>query len=103
LNSGQIQHKTPYPYVNHYLFHILDRQWGHITIKISGHPPFPAQIILNGHEYVERQATKLGTSFRKEGNCFTDIADSDTFAGVTETLTAESVIGSLTAVCDRWI
>ena len=103
LNSGHIQHKTPYPYVNHYSFHILDRQWGHITIKISGHPPFPVQIILNGHEYVERQATKLGTSFKKEGNCFTDIADSDTFAGVTETLTAESVIGSLTAVCDRWI
>ena len=29
------------PYVNHYSFHILDRDWGHVTIKISGHPPFP--------------------------------------------------------------
>ena len=29
------------PYVNHYSFHILDPEWGHITIKISGHPPFP--------------------------------------------------------------
>src|SRR5262252_10869750 len=35
------------PYVNHYSFHILDPEWGHITIKISGHPPFPAQVILN--------------------------------------------------------
>jgi hypothetical protein len=56
LNSGRIQHKAPYPYVNHYSFHILDRDWGHVTIKLSGHPPFPAQIILNGHEYVEREA-----------------------------------------------
>jgi hypothetical protein len=43
LNSGRIQHKIPYSYVNHYSFHILDRDWGHVTSKISGHPPFPAQ------------------------------------------------------------
>jgi hypothetical protein len=47
-----IERKKPMPYVNHYSFHILDADWGHLTIKISGHPPFPAQIILNGHEYV---------------------------------------------------
>jgi hypothetical protein len=45
------------PYVNHYSFHILDPDWGHLTIKISGHPPFPAQVILNGHEYVACQAS----------------------------------------------
>jgi len=38
--------------VNHFSFHILDPQWGHLTMKMSGHPPFGAQIILNGHEYV---------------------------------------------------
>jgi len=37
--------------VNHYSFHIMDPTWGHLTIKMSGHPPFGAQIILNGHEY----------------------------------------------------
>jgi hypothetical protein len=30
----------------------MDPQWGHVTIKMSGHPPFGAQVILNGHEYV---------------------------------------------------
>lgn len=55
-----VRQTLPYPYVNHFSFHILDRDWGHITIKISGHPPFPAQIILNGHEYVQRQAAKAG-------------------------------------------
>jgi hypothetical protein len=38
------------PYVNHSSFHILDPEWGHLTIKLSGHPPFGAQILLNGHE-----------------------------------------------------
>jgi hypothetical protein len=41
-----IERKKPMPYVNHYSFHILDPDWGHLTIKISGHPPFPAQVIL---------------------------------------------------------
>jgi hypothetical protein len=26
----------------------------------QGHPPFPAQVILNGHEYVACQARKAG-------------------------------------------
>jgi hypothetical protein len=56
-------------YVYHYSFHILDPDWGHVTVKMSGHPPFPAQIILNGHEYVARQASTAGIGFTKEGNC----------------------------------
>ena len=36
-----IERKKPMPYVNHYSFHILDRDWGHLTIEISGHPPSP--------------------------------------------------------------
>ncbi|MGH9165460.1 MAG: hypothetical protein ACRDZW_08125, partial [Acidimicrobiales bacterium] len=31
-------------FVNHYSFHILDHDWGHVTIKMSGHPPFGAQV-----------------------------------------------------------
>jgi len=41
--------------VNHYSFHILDPDWGHVTIKMSGHPPFGAQVMLNGQEYVAAQ------------------------------------------------
>ena len=63
---GQLVIKEPWPYVNHYSFHILDPDWGHLTIKISGHPPFPAQVMLNGHEYVACQARKAGIGFTKE-------------------------------------
>jgi hypothetical protein len=72
--NHHIERKKPMPYVNHYSFNILDPEWGHITIKISGHPPFPAQVILNGHEYVACQARKAALGFTKEGNCFTHIS-----------------------------
>ena len=91
------------PYVKHYSFHILDREWGHVTIKMSGHPPFGAQIILNGHEYVACQAKKEGIAFTKEGNCFTHISDAAGLARVADTLSAEPAIGHLNQVCERWI
>ena len=51
-------------------FHIMDPEWGHMTIKMSGHPPFGAQVILNGHEYVAAAARAAGIGFVKEGNCW---------------------------------
>ena len=62
-------------YVNHYSFHIMDSRWGHLTIKMAGHAPFAAQVILNGHEYVAVAAQAAGIAFTKEGNCFTGTAD----------------------------
>jgi hypothetical protein len=90
-------------YVNHYSFHIMDRQWGHVTIKMSGHPPFAAQVILNGHEYVACQAAAAGIPFVKDGNCFTAVADPTGLAQVADTLSQPAAIGRLSQVCDRWI
>jgi hypothetical protein len=42
---------------------------------MNGHPPFGAQIILNGHGYVACLAKKEGVNFRKEDNCFTQVND----------------------------
>jgi hypothetical protein len=98
-----IERKRPMPYVNHYSFHILDRDWGHLTIKISGHPPFPAQVILNGHEYVACQARKAGIVFTKEGNCFTTISDAAGLAKIADTLSEHRAIGRLSQLCERWI
>src|SRR5207244_2252073 len=90
-------------YVNHYSFHIMDPVWGHVTIKMSGHPPFAAQVILNGHEYVARQAQTTGIAFSKEGNCFTAVADPQALAQVADTLSQDATVGRLSQVCDRWI
>ena len=77
--------------------------WGHVTIKMSGHPPFGAQVILNGHEHVAVLARQAGVGFRKEGNCFTEISDPAGLAQVADTLSHSAAIGRLGQVCDRWI
>ena len=90
-------------FVNHYSFHIMDPAFGHMTIKISGHPPFPAQVILNGHEYVACTAQAAGIRFAKEGNCFTRIDEPQRLAQVADTLSQPGTIGRLSQVIDRWI
>src|ERR1022692_4859261 len=100
---GPLVIKKPWPYVNHYSFHILDPDWGHLTIKMSGHPPFGAQVILNGHEYVAVAAQGEGIGFTKEGNCFTEIADPQRLARIADAWPRQAAIGRLGQVCDRWI
>ena len=90
-------------YVNHYSFHLMDPDWGHVTIKMSGHPPFGAQILLNGHEYVACQARKAQIAFAKDGNCFTAVADPAGLAQVADALSQPAAIGRLGQVCKRWI
>jgi len=90
-------------YVNHYSFHIMDPDWGHLTIKMSGHPPFGAQVMLNGHEYVACQGAKQGLLFTKEGNCFTGIENVAELVRVADTLSEDRTIGLLSQLCDRWI
>lgn len=96
-----IRRKTQY--VKHYYFHILDPDWGHVTIRMSGHPPFGAQVILNGHDYVACQARKAGLRVQKEDNCFTDVTDAGQLAQLADTLRAPDVVGSLRQVCERWL
>jgi hypothetical protein len=92
-----------YPSVSHYYFHILDPDWGHVTIRMSSHPPFAAQVILNGHEYLARQASQTGLSFQKEGNCFTQIDSGTDLAQLAETLCSVNTVGPLRQVCERWL
>ncbi len=98
-----IRKKKRYPYVNQYAFHILDPQWGHLMIKLCPHPPFSAQIILNGHEYVAREAKGKGIAFTKEGNCFTEIFNPEGLTRIADTLSARRSIGRLVKVCESWI
>jgi hypothetical protein len=90
-------------YVYHYSFHIMDPEFGHLVVKMSGHPPFGAQVILNGHEYVAIAAGAAGIGFAKEGNCFTEIADPQRLAQVADAWPQQAAIGRLGQVCDRWI
>jgi len=102
-NKGITNMKRKIAYVNHYSFHILDPEWGHLVIKLCPHPPFTAQLILNGHEYVACQARKSKIPFTKEDNCFTEISDAAGLARVADTMRASSSVGRLVRACERWI
>lgn len=98
-----IRRKKSMSYVSHYSFHIMDDEWGQVTINVCGHAPFKAQVMLNGHEYTACQATKAGIAFEKDGNCFTEVSDADGLAKVADTLRSPIAIGRLRQVCERWI
>jgi hypothetical protein len=70
---------------------------------MAGHPPFGAQVILNGHEYVARQAAKAHVEVGEDGNCFTQCPQPRKLAQVADTLSMDQTIGRLSQVCDRWI
>lgn len=99
----EISHPKSPPYVNHFYFHILDPDWGHLVIKMCAHPAFNAQVLLNGHEYVAGQARKKGITFTQEQNCFTQASSLADLGQVAETLSKERTIGRLRRVCERWI
>jgi hypothetical protein len=104
--QGVVQHlewKKPYPYVNHYAFHILDPEWGHVTIQMCAHPPWRARVLLNGHEWVACTARRKGVPFIKEDNCFTSLPSAAGLASVADTLSSPSSVGRLAEVCERWI
>jgi hypothetical protein len=98
-----LQRKNPPAYVNHYSFQIWDEEWGHLAIKLCGHPPFTAQIMLNGHEYVAQGASRRKIRFAKEDNCFTQLADAPGLQRVADTLRSKDAIGRLLRVVERWL
>jgi DNA-binding transcriptional ArsR family regulator len=102
-NGINLRRKEPYPFVNHYYFHIWDADWGHLTIRMCGHPPFNAMVILNGHEYVANQATRQGIRFTKESNCFTDWDNAAELNRVADTLRQSGAIGRLEKVLRHWL
>ena len=45
-----------------------------MIIRFCPHPPFNALVILNGHEWVAKEAERRRLAFRKQDNCFSELA-----------------------------
>jgi hypothetical protein len=103
--NGKVVLRRPqnWPLVYHYHFHIVDPQWGHLTLKMSGHPPFGLQISLNGHEWVQRQAQKQAISWVKEGNCFVGGSDLAGLNRLAQQLDGVRGLTRLAQVVERWV
>jgi hypothetical protein len=99
----QVRHRETWPYVQHYYFHLIDGDWGHVTIRMCGYPPFGAQVILNGHEWVERAARREGVRVKKVSNCFVEESDFTQVDRLAAILKQESTVTRLSQLCDRWI
>jgi hypothetical protein len=99
----EIRHRKNWPYVRHFFFHLIDREWGHVTIRMCSYPPFGAQVILNGHEWVERQARRRRVAAVKDGNCFIDGSDFAAISRLATGLNGVETIARLRQLCERWI
>jgi hypothetical protein len=99
----EIRHRKSWPYVRHFFFHLIDREWGHVTIRMCSYPPFGAQVILNGHEWVERQARRKRVAAVKDGNCFIEGSDFPAISRVATALNSVETIARLRQLCERWI
>jgi len=99
----KIDHQDPWPLVQHYYFQILDPDWGHLMVRMCGYPPFGAQIVLNGHEWVQRQARCHHHPAVQEGNCFVAGTDFAAIDLLSARLLGEELAPSLQAVCERWL
>lgn len=99
----EVRHRKTWPHVKHYFFHLIDAQWGHVTIRMCGYPPFGAQIILNGHEWVECQALKKHIRVEKSSNCFIEGSDFGAVDRMAAKLQDGATVARLREVCERWI
>jgi hypothetical protein len=99
----QVRHRENWPYVQHYYFHLIDGDWGHVLIRMCGYPPYGAQVILNGHEWVERAARRKGVRVKKLSNCFVEQSDFALVDRLAATLKEKSTVVRLSQLCDRWI
>ena len=95
-----IRRKKKPSLVNHYYFHIKDKQWGHVCIRMCAHPPFGCMIILNGHEWVSNSSLVSSLELKKESTCFISYNNGDKLSLVADTLKQQ---GQLESVCQRWI
>jgi hypothetical protein len=98
--SIDIRRKKKTSLVNHYYFHIMDKNWGHITVRMCAHPPFSCNIILNGHEWVEHHKDYNKLEVTKQGNCFTSYNNGENLSQIADTL---KINGQFERVCQRWI
>lgn len=99
----KIDHQDPWPHVQHYYFQIMDPEWGHVMARMCGYPPFGAQVVLNGHEWVQRQARHQHSRVVQEGNCFVAGSDFKAIDLLSQRLLGEELAPSLQAVCERWL
>jgi hypothetical protein len=82
-----------------YYFYILDPEFGPGFIKICTYAPWPAKVWLNGHEWVKRQAVRIGVEFRALSNGFASTPEPERLQAICDSFGPHHI----QAFFDRWI
>ena len=99
----ELRRTAQWPHVQHYYFQIIDPEWGHVVVRLCGYPPWGAQVIVNGHEWVERQARAQKVRVAKEGNCFIEGTNYGAVHRLASALSGPDLGPRLAALCARWL
>src|SRR6185295_2601792 len=99
----ELRRAQQWPHVQHYYFQIIDPQWGHVVVRLCGYAPWGAQVIVNGHEWVERQARQQQIPVVKSGNCFVEGTDYGAVKPLAAQLSGPDFGEQLQSLCARWL
>ena len=90
--------KTRKPFT-HYYFYLTDETLGPMSLRVGSYLPFKVTSYLNGHNFIERELTRLGVNFRKKENAIVFSSDPQSVQDACDRLTPEIIQGRL----DYWI
>jgi hypothetical protein len=78
--------------VKHYYIYVHDAVLGGpCYLKMCTYLPFPVEFYFNGHHAIAQELGRRGVGFRKEGNAFLDLDDSQAVQAIAESLTGSQV------------
>lgn len=99
---SDIFRENPWSFVKHYHFHIMDKDWGHIIVRMGGYPPYGVQVIMNGHEWVERRLEKKGVFCDMDDNSFVQGEERKIRRACAELMKSTGA-ELIEKVCSRWV
>ena len=82
-----------------YYFYLWDQDFGPAFIKVCAYFPYPAKVWLNGHEWVKRQATRVGLGFTALSNGFAACDDPAALQAICDRLGP----GTINVFVQRWL
>ena len=59
----------------HYYFYLQDRRFGFMHVRLQTWFPLIVHVAVNGREWLARQLDEHGIGYRREDNCFLEVAD----------------------------
>ena len=75
----------------YYYFYIRDEALGAMVLRMGSFLPFQATYFLNGHNFIERQLTRAGVSFKKRDNAFLSCADPEALKTAADAFTPDAI------------